>query len=182
MITLTKKFGETSTNYLNFFSNCSDKWICDFCGDEIAVDFLCDLPLGNVYDGCDDFCEVENKFSCTVLPLTKRTECAYLERLSLTLVNISKHSSPNVHQITLTVAPPLHILSMLTFSEIKLLFALPPKFTTTSIAYNSTTGLLFIEFVIDDDLSTGPFYIDFDPSSVGIDHHFAIKPQRLELT
>ena len=48
--------------------NCTE-----ICGDEITRDFACDLLLGNAYDGCDDSCEVEDKFSCAVDPLTKKT-------------------------------------------------------------------------------------------------------------
>lgn len=111
--------------------------------------------------------------------MTKKTECVYLEMVKLKLVKILKNKSPNIHEITLEISPPLYVFSTLTAQQIEDLFILPIKFLGVSIQYDSATGELVIDFMIDEDILTDKFYLDIDFLSVGIDKYFAIDQKRL---
>lgn len=58
----------------------------------------------------------------------------------------------NEHFLFLKVSPPLHSLSNIPESDLRLAFALPPKFEAKVFNYDSASGNLFIYFSITEDM------------------------------
>ena len=59
---------------------------------------------------------------------------------------------------------------------------LPPKFTALLYRYDEDTGELNISFSVNEEMENEPFYIDFDPSKIGIDIFFASASYKLQLS
>ena len=67
----------------------------EICGDGIVLNITCDLGVGNIYDGCNDDCSLEDNFDCYRDDTTALSVCSYEGLVEFIPVNMTKEMYAN---------------------------------------------------------------------------------------
>ena len=60
------------------------------CGDPLSTVYPCNLVQGNLYDGCNNKCQVENNFICI-----NQTICSFNGTLHMTINKVVRNGYNN---------------------------------------------------------------------------------------
>lgn len=104
----------------------------------------CDNQLDEPYDGCNNDCEVEPDFECTVV--ANLTTCSYNGTLQMSLLQVRQERGTNRFVLEAKVFPPLHAFKVSSPQELQAIFLLnTPGLTVSSLTYDPATQTLKFE-------------------------------------
>jgi len=135
----------------------------------------CDNQLGAAFDGCDDNCEVESGFVCSVDYVTTfSTVCSYNLTIQLSIVEFTRNGDSNNFLLKIQVLPPLNIFKISSQSEIAQLFDLVvTNFTVNGLVYNSADSILEFNMDLTADLTDRNINLTFSTGNSSRPEYFA---------